>query len=154
MTLVVVHTHPIESDQKRRIEAALISVLQKEGFPTSQAMLLFQEEAPDPPETEENRAPSPRFDPSTGISPDFKTRARRTMAELAALKLQLVDLLKANGTLTSFQARQVLGLTQCNWAPPALRRIFSELERQGLVTQQGCKRNTRYAWKGSMDRAH
>jgi len=148
MTLVVVHTSPIGPEKKRQIEEAIVHALEREGFPESQAVLLFQEEAPDSPDALPFR--TPRAVPASpgDISPFFKTRARRTQAELAALKSRLTELLRTKGTLTSLQARQTLDLMDCTWAPPTLRRIFGELESEGLVVQRGLKRNTCYAWRG------
>lgn len=152
MTLVVVHTRPIGQEKKKRIEEAIVTALKKEGFPESQAMLLFQEGTITPQEGGDARpAPEARAFPG-GVSPEFKTRARRTQAELAALKSQVTDLLRTRGTITSLQARQMLDLRDCSWAPPTLRRIFNDLEREGLVVQQGFKRNTSYTWKGPKDR--
>lgn len=153
VTLVVVHTNPIGPEKKRRIEESLVAALAREGFPASQAVFLFQEGSSHL--SREDRLPGAPSGPAVSkeISPEFKTRARRTKAELMALKSQLMDALQTNGTLTSFQARQLLDLADCNWAPPALRRIFGELERQGLVVQHGLKRNTCYVWKGPRNQA-
>lgn len=81
-------------------------------------------------------------------SEDFKTRPRRTKAELTDLKGQLVKRLQLQGALSSFQAQDELGLRDCDWAPATLRRLFSELEEEGAIVKQGQKRGTRYVWKG------
>ena len=148
MALVVIHSPRLNSDQKRRIGEALFEVLHQEGLPASQTVLLFKPETFEPtheddltPEVSLESAPLP-------ISPNFKTRARRTKTELLELKKRLIQALQANQTLTSLQARKILGLTNCDWAPSALRRFFGELEAQGMLIQQGLKRGTCYAWKG------
>jgi hypothetical protein len=68
--------------------------------------------------------------------------------ELQDLKAQLVARLQGKGALSSFQAQIDLGLKACDWAPATLRRFFSELEEEGLITKQGQKRGTRYVWNG------
>lgn len=84
---------------------------------------------------------------------EFKTRSRRTKAELSDLKALLVSKLQLQGALSSFQAQDELGLKDCDWAPATLRRFFSELEEEGVITKQGQKRGTRYVWKGITSQA-
>ncbi|WP_005035257.1 hypothetical protein [Holophaga foetida] len=154
MNMVVIHTRHMRNEQKKRIEEALIAALHKEGFPAGQAVLHFELESSAHPSEGGPAGAVDHPDPATQISPEFKTRARRTNAELQALKTQIVEAMKTHGTLTSFQARKLLGLTECNWAPPALRRLFGELEDEGLVVQRGVKRNTCYVWQGSDEHDH
>ena len=80
--------------------------------------------------------------------PDFKNKLRRSKVELNDLKAQLVKTLQLQGALSSFQAQEELGLKTCDWAPATLRRFFSELEDEGVISKQGQKRGTRYVWKG------
>ena len=89
------------------------------------------------------------FDPAA----DFKSKLRRSKGELSDLKAQLVKTLQLQGALSSFQAQEELGLKACDWAPATLRRFFSELEDEGVISKQGQKRGTRYVWKGTTHQA-
>jgi len=146
MALVVVQTPRMNSGQKERIGEALFDALHQEGFAASRTIILFMPESEDLAASGVVAA-TPLLAPPP-ISQNFKTRARRTKAELLEMKKRLVLALQSSQTLTSLQARKQLGLTNCDWAPAALRRFFRELEDQGLVIQQGLKRGTCYAWKG------
>jgi predicted transcriptional regulator len=81
--------------------------------------------------------------------PEPRGRQRRSKNELSDLKAQLVKTLQQHGVLSSFQAQEQLGLKSCDWAPATLRRFFSELEEEGVISKQGQKRGTRYVWKGT-----
>ena len=80
-------------------------------------------------------------------------KARRNKKELEGIKEKLVDLLKRDGSLSSFDAQKKLKLDDCDWAPNTLRRLFSELIESGEVRKEGEKRGTRYHWasKGKED---
>jgi hypothetical protein len=52
------------------------------------------------------------------------------------------------GGLSSFQAQSGLGLKGHDGASAMLRRIFADLELEGMVEKQGQKRGTRYVLKG------
>jgi hypothetical protein len=80
--------------------------------------------------------------------PAFKSKARRTKGELDDLKQNLVQKLQMEGSLSSFEAQEALGLKDCDWAPATLRRLFTELEEAKLIGKTGQKRGTRYQWKG------
>ena len=84
---------------------------------------------------------------------DFKNKLRRSKGELSDLKARLVKALQLQGALSSFQAQEELGLKTCDWAPATLRRFFSELEDEGVISKQGQKRGTRYVWKGTSHQA-
>lgn len=143
MPLVITHSMGLSQAQKARIAEGILRLLDKEGIITDPAGITFAAAV----------TPwGPAVDLATGqpplISPDFRTRARRTRAELTALRERLIESFQQHGTLSSLQARRQLGLTHCDWAPAALRRMFRELESQGLVVQLGLKRGTCYAWQG------
>jgi hypothetical protein len=173
MAIVILQTPALSAAAKKRIGDQIITALHNEDVHASSVVVLFRPEEGDvyldggllfeaagrpvaapaappavviparQPEAPAAPAPSPKAQ-----APDYKTKARRSKAELAELKAHLVKALQADGALSSFQAQDALGLKDCEWAPATLRRFFSELEEEGLVTKQGQKRGTRYVWVG------
>lgn len=169
MPLVIVQTTPISAHQKRNIGDRIMEAFHNEGIPASSVVVLFQPDNSDiyldgglvhevNLETAKNQdRPIAHSRPdashaSQGFSNDaeFKTRARRTKAELEDLKHQLVVLLQTQGSISSFKAQEDLGLKDCDWAPATLRRFFTELDEEGLISKHGQKRGTRYIWQGQV----
>lgn len=172
MAKVVVHYTGLSAEQKTRIGERILQVMHQEGaeeaalvafVPASEDYYLtgghFVEApqvcAPAPTIVFEPAHPAPVSAPIPEAIPapsdDFKTRARRTKTELEHLKQRLVDHLKKDGSLSSFDAQNCLGLKDCDWAPATLRRFFTELEEEELIVKQGQKRGTRYVWKDYVD---
>lgn len=177
MALVIIQAPSMSAAAKKRIGDQVITALHNEDVHASSVVVLFRAEDSDvyldggllfesapkatagsppanPPSVPAANAPAPAAAPNAapraakGAAHDFKTKARRNKAELAELKAHLVKSLQMEGALSSFQAQEALGLKDCDWAPATLRRFFSELEEEGVVTKQGQKRGTRYVWVG------
>lgn len=169
MALVLIQAPALSAAAKKRVGDQIITALHNEDVHASSVVVLFRAEdsdvyldggllfessakaAPAPAAAAPAAAPpAPAAAPASTrpSAPDFKTKARRTKAELADLKAQLIKKLQLEGALSSFQAQEALGLKDCDWAPATLRRFFSELEAEGAVTKQGQKRGTRYVWVG------
>jgi len=164
MPLVIIQASDLSAEQKKRVGDRIMEAFHREGIHASSVVILFKREDADILldgglliEAASSGAPVPAarvvssYAPSAEpapVSEDFKTRPRRTKAELVDLKGQLVKRLQLQGALSSFQAQDDLGLRDCEWAPATLRRIFSELEEEGAIVKQGQKRGTRYVWKG------
>lgn len=169
MPLVIVQTAPISAQQKRNIGDRIMEAFHNEGIPASSVVVLFQPDNSDiyldgglvheapisanfpsdhakPFVRPESSSPSPDLQGES----DFKTRARRTKAELDELKHKLVVLLQTQGSISSFKAQEDLGLKDCEWAPATLRRFFTELDEDGLISKHGQKRGTRYVWQGQV----
>ncbi len=161
MPLVHIKSPALSNDQKKRIGDRIISAFHGEGFPAGAIVVLFEREVADlyldggllfqaegTPAQAPVSAPPPEPAAAPEITADFKNKPRRSKAELSDLKTQLVSRLQMKGALSSFQAQVDLGLKACDWAPATLRRFFSELEEEGVISKQGQKRGTRYVWKG------
>jgi len=169
MPLAIIQASNLSTDQKKRIGESIISAFHREGVPGTSVVILFKQEdadiiageaffeaptstrvaaEPAPSPTPFYAAPEPPAWKESTPTEDFKTRARRTKHELTDLKGQLMQKLQMQGSLSSFQAQDELGLKDCDWAPATLRRIFSELESEGSIVKQGQKRGTKYVWQG------
>jgi predicted transcriptional regulator len=162
MPLVIIQANRLSADQKKRIGERIIDSFHREGIPASSVVVLYQRENADILlegglliESGNSAMPAafdPEPNPSISQEPELgeelKTRSRRTKTELGDLKAQLVKKLQMQGALSSFQAQEELGLKDCDWAPATLRRLFGELEEEGVIVKQGQKRGTRYVWKG------
>jgi len=165
MPLVIIQAPPLSAAQKKRIGDRVIESLHGEGVPASSVVVLFQPDTSDifldgglvyelsgpaPLATRPALEPAAKL-PAGPLPPeeDYKGKARRTKQDLLDLRNRLVSLLEAQGGLSSFKAQEDLGLKDCDWASATLRRLFGELEEEGLIAKQGQKRGTRYVWKGS-----
>lgn len=165
MALVIIQTPPLSSSQKKRIGDRIVESLHGEGVPASSVVVLFQPDNSDVyldgglvhevvgvPSASPRVAPEPETKMASvhpGAGDEYKGKARRTRQELGDLRKRLVMLLEEQGGLSSFKAQEDLGLKDCDWAPATLRRLFGELEEEGLILKQGQKRGTRYVWKGT-----
>ena len=166
MAVVIVQSPSLSADQEKRIGDQIIRAFHKEDVPPASVVVLFRPErgdiyldgllveaeqrprqAPQPP-----RAPAPAppeaAAPSPEPVPSYKSKARRNKGELAEIKQRLIQKLQEEGSLSSFEAQEKLGLKDCDWAPSTLRRMFTELEEANLIGKTGQKRGTRYQWKG------
>ena len=164
MPLVIIQASQLSAEQKKRIGDRVVESLHSEGVPASSVVVLFQ---PDKSDVyldgglvHELKVAAPvAFAPQSDAAPrerpvvqpagdDFRAKVRRNRQELGDLRRQLIAALENQGGLSSFQAQEALGLKDCDWAPATLRRLFGELEEEGLILKQGQKRGTRYVWKG------
>ncbi|MDP2876291.1 MAG: hypothetical protein Q8O00_08910 [Holophaga sp.] len=79
-------------------------------------------------------------------------KPQRKKIDFEDLKAKLALALETHGALSSFEAQVNLGLRDVDGAPAALRRVFAELDADGLISKQGQKRGTRYVWIGQTAR--
>jgi hypothetical protein len=164
MAVIIIQSPSLAPDQKRRIGERVITALQNENIAPGSVVILFRPERGDiyldgllveaqvqaQPAAPAAQAPTSQpaaVEPPAEV-PTFKSKARRTKGELEDLKQNLVQKLQMEGSLSSFEAQEALGLKDCDWAPATLRRLFTELEEAKLIGKTGQKRGTRYQWKG------
>jgi hypothetical protein len=74
--------------------------------------------------------------------------SQKPLPSYADAKGKIRAMLLNHGGLSSFQAQTGLDLKGHDGASALLRRIFADLEMEGLVEKQGQKRGTRYVLKG------
>jgi hypothetical protein len=72
----------------------------------------------------------------------------RPLPNYSDAKEKVRAMLLNHGGLSSFQAQNGLDLKGHEGASALLRRIFADLEIEGMVEKQGQKRGTRYVLKG------
>lgn len=160
MPLVIIQTPALSSDQKKRIGDRMVECLHGEGIPASSVVVLFQADRSDVyldgglvhevcvPEVSMQRIAEPNPRAIASLTPFEPSKGRRNKQDFNDLKNRLAATLEAQGGLSSFEAQVNLGLRDTDGAPAALRRVFAELEAEGLISKQGQKRGTRYVWKG------
>jgi hypothetical protein len=161
MSIVIIQSPELSSDQKTRIGERLITSLQSEGIAPGSVVVLFRPEQGDmyldgllvqaqgAAPVLVQAAPEPTVTtPTPEPAPALRTKARRSKPELETMKNQLMRALQDKGSLSSFEAQVALDLKECDWAPATLRRLFTELEETKLIVKNGQKRGTRYVWKG------
>ncbi|HJW43260.1 MAG TPA: hypothetical protein VJ463_02320 [Geothrix sp.] len=168
MAFITLRTPSLSAEQKKRLGDRVLYALQQEGIAPGSTVLRFEAEtsdlyldgtlveaergsrpshaAPQPVFSLTPPAAAPEAPAPKAAAPDFKGKARRNKQELQDLKEDLIKLLKAEGSLSSFDAQKRLGLDDCDWAPATLRRFFNELEEEQFISRTGQKRGTRYAW--------
>jgi len=162
MAIVIIQSPSLSPDQKSRIGERVITALQQEGLNPGSVVVLFrpergdiymdgllvQAQAPVAAPIPAPAAPKPAAVAPAPEPPAFKTKARRSKPELDNMKQNLMSVLQDRGSLSSFEAQVALDLKDCDWAPATLRRLFTELEEEKLISKNGQKRGTRYVWKG------
>ncbi len=164
MPLIIVQASELSPEAKARIGQRIIDAFQAEDVRANRTLVLFREEDADfytdggplvarPQASSRIDLPTPLLrtveplPPSTAMTEESAGRTRRTRAQLTSLKELLVRELKVKDSLSSFEAQKFLGLDDEN-AAGTLRRLFSDLEEDGLVVKYGQKRGTRYRWTG------
>lgn len=174
MAFITLKTPVLNGEQKKRLGDRILYALQQEGIAPGTVVLRYEAETADL-YMDGSLVEAPRPAPAMVQTPvfslaasrisdepaareeyhqaDYKTKARRNKKELEGIKEKLVDLLKRDGSLSSFETQKKLKLDDCDWAPNTLRRLFSELIESGDVRKEGEKRGTRYLWaaKGKED---
>ncbi|MFZ1377080.1 MAG: hypothetical protein WAS25_10860 [Geothrix sp.] len=160
MAIVIIETPSLTSDQKTRIGERVITALQHEGMAPGSVVVVFQPERGDiyldgmlvkaevaSPAPAQPPVPSKVIVVTPAPDPGLEAKTRRSKPELQDMKSQLIEILKAKGSLSSFEAQVALDLKECDWAPATLRRLFTDLEEDQLIVKSGQKRGTRYVWK-------
>jgi hypothetical protein len=95
------------------------------------------------------QTPAPAAVPPPTAAPSSSAQQpKKVMPVYAEVKEKVKAMLLNQGGLSSFQAQSGLALKGFEGASAVLRRVFAELEAEGLVEKQGQKRGTRYVLKG------
>lgn len=162
MPTITVHVSSFSPEQKARVGQKIIDAMLSEDLRPNSVLVLFREEDTDfytdgGPLVSRPTASAPvapvalppvmEYPRVTAPVAEAAGRTRRTRAQLSTLKDLLIRELQAVGYLSSFAAQKALGLED-EHAAGTLRRLFSEIEEEGLVRKEGQKRGTRYVWNG------
>ena len=164
MAIITLQVPSLSRDQKKKLGNEILFALQNMGIPPASTILVFKPlqedvfmdgllvEAP-APATLPAPAPAPVvFEAALPPQPEAPRKGGRLKkADKEDLRTQLLNELRKRGSLSSFEAQEALGLKDQDGAPATLRRLFSELEEEGLLGKTGQKRGTRYTLKGVID---
>jgi hypothetical protein len=164
MAIVTIQAPTLNEAQKKRIGERVLDSLHREGIPASSVVVLFRHEDADIFldggllfEAKQHHhavqaAPAPVSVVVPKPAPTFikqpVTVVRKPIPEYSEVKEKIRSMLLDHGGLSSFQAQSGLDLKGCEGASAMLRRVFADLEAEGIVEKQGQKRGTRYVLKG------
>jgi len=176
MAIVTIQTPALNNIQKKRIGEKLLDSLHSEGVPASSVVILFRAEdsdiyldggllieaKPQPaavsphtittvPKALSQPAPpqqQPQAQPNRVAVPAPAAKHQKALPEYGEVKDRVRKMLIDNGAISSFQAQAWLNLKGHDGASAMLRRVFAELELEGIIEKQGQKRGTRYVIKG------
>ncbi|MCL1908215.1 MAG: hypothetical protein FWG12_02460 [Holophagaceae bacterium] len=172
MAIITIQTPPLNNIQKKRIGGKLLDSLHAEGVPASSVIVLFKPEDSDVYLDGglliEAKPHSPAPASSTTITtvakpapyslsrdrqapsspPQPSPQPKRVAPEYSEVKERVRKMLMDSGGISSFQAQSGLALKGFDGASALLRRVFADLEAEGIIEKQGQKRGTRYVLKG------
>jgi len=167
MPIVTIQASALTNVQKKRIGERVLDSLHREGIPASSIVVLFRHEDTDifldggllfdvKPHHQAAQATAPvlanampaKSAPTTFVREPTATVMRKPIPEYSEVKEKVRSMLLDHGGLSSFQAQNGLDLKGYDGASAILRRVFAELESEGIVEKQGQKRGTRYVLKG------
>ncbi len=166
MAIITLQLPPLTKEQKKSLGNGILYELQKVGVPPAATVVMFKPLTEDVymdsllVEAPAAHAPVPA--PAVVVAPVFeaalppvpvaaKKGGRLNKADKQDLRGKLVDELRKKGSLSSFEAQEALGLKDQDGAPATLRRLFSDLEEEGIIGKTGQKRGTRYVLKGVLE---
>ncbi|MDR0499257.1 MAG: hypothetical protein LBH03_05950 [Holophagales bacterium] len=171
MAIVTIQASALSNAQKKRVGERVLDSLHREGIPASSIVVLFRNEdtdifldggllfetkphvqavsvtasAPVSPVSAAPAKAAPTFTKEPAVT---TTVVRKPIPEYLEVKEKVRSMLLDHGGLSSFQAQSGLDLKGYDGASAMLRRVFAELEAEGIVEKQGQKRGTRYVLKG------
>jgi len=176
MAIVTIQTPALNNIQKKRVGEKLLDSLHSEGIPASSVVILFRAEDSDiyldggllieakpqpaaissntittvskPPAHPAQPHPLPPPQPHRAAPPAPAAKHPKALPEYGEVKDRVRKMLVDNGAISSFQAQAWLNLKGHDGASAMLRRVFAELELEGIIEKQGQKRGTRYVIKG------
>lgn len=166
MAIITLQLPPLTKEQKKSLGNGILYELQKVGVSPASTVVMFKPLTEDVymdsllVEAPVAHAPAPA--PAVVVAPVFeaalppasaaaKKGGRLNKADKQDLRGKLVDELRRKGSLSSFEAQEALGLKDQDGAPATLRRLFSDLEEEGIIGKTGQKRGTRYVLKGVLE---
>jgi len=174
LAIVTIQSPALSDIQKKRIGERVLDSLHSEGIPASSIVVLFRPEDTDifldggllfEARPQHHPAPAassstittvpkkPHVDikepaPASAPTPPRAQSGRKAIPEYSEVKEKVRTMLLNHGGLSSFQAQDGLALKGYDGASAILRRVFADLEAEGMVEKLGQKRGTRYVLKG------
>jgi hypothetical protein len=168
LAIVTIQAPTLSDIQKKRIGERVLDSLHSEGIPASSIVVLFRQEDTDifldggllfEARPHHHVAPAVSSSTITTIpkkpvvaaketAPPPPHQVRKAIPEYSEVKEKVRTMLLNHGGLSSFQAQNGLALKGYDGASAILRKVFADLEAEGMVEKLGQKRGTRYVLKG------
>jgi len=168
LAIVTIQAPTLSDIQKKRIGERVLDSLHSEGIPASSIVVLFRQEDTDifldggllfEARPHHHVAPAVSSSTITTIpkkpvaaaketAPPPVHLVRKAIPEYSEVKEKVRTMLLNHGGLSSFQAQNGLALKGYDGASAILRKVFADLEAEGMVEKLGQKRGTRYVLKG------
>lgn len=161
MAIVTLEIPTLSPEAKKRLGDRILHALQMEGIAPATTVMMFRTVSDDlymdgllveaepvrsapapvaPVFTLAPAAPAPAPAPE---APQAKG-GRKKKSEIEASRDLLRGLLTERRSVNSFEAQKAFEKANLDCTPTLLRRLFQEMEADGLVTRTGMKRGTRY----------
>lgn len=162
MAIVTLETPTLSSEAKKRLGDRILHALQLEGIAPATTVMMFRTVTDDlymdgllveaEPVRSTPALAAPVFTlaaaPAPVAAPAPEAPAakggRKKKSEVEASRDLLRALLTERRSVNSFEAQKAFEKANLDCTPTLLRRLFQEMESQGLVTRTGMKRGTRY----------
>jgi hypothetical protein len=163
VTLEIPHLSP---EAKKRLADRILYEMQKEGIPVATTVLMFRplsddlyvdgilveaepaKPAPAAPLFSLAATPIHAISTPAPAAPVAKGKpGRKPKSTVEAARDLLRGLLADRRSINSFEAQKAFDKAEVDCNPALLRRLFQELEKEGLVARTGNKRGTRYVLK-------
>ena len=164
MAIITLQVPSLTRDQKKKLGNEILFALQNMGIAPASTILVFKPliedvfmdgllvEAPAPVAAPIPAPVAVTFEAALPPAPEAPRKGGRLKkSEKDDLRSQLLNELRNRGSLSSFEAQEALGMKDQDGSPATLRRLFSELEEEGLILKTGQKRGTRYTLKGVLE---
>lgn len=167
MAIVTLEIPSLPPEAKKRLGDRILHALQLEGVAPATTILMFRPVADDlymdgllvEAEPQKPVASAPAFSlaasmavpapmPTPNLLSAKSKPGRKPKTSLEASRDLLKSLLMERRSINSFEAQKAFEKADLDCTPALLRKLFGEMEEEGMVARTGMKRGTRYVMKG------
>ncbi len=171
MAIITLEVPTLSPEAKKRLGDRILHALQLEGVPPATTVLMFRPIADDlyidglliEAEPERPAPSAPLFSLTASAAPPIqapivssmtssmakgKPGRSKVKSSIEASRDLLKSLLMERRSINSFEAQKAFEKADMECTPALLRKLFNEMEEEGIVLRTGMKRGTRYIQKG------
>jgi hypothetical protein len=170
MAIITLEVPTLSPEAKKRLGDRILHALQLEGVPPATTVLMFRPVADDlyidgllvEAEPERPAPSAPLFSLTASAMPPIQAPivpasmsalskgkpGRKVKTSIEASRDLLKSLLMERRSINSFEAQKAFEKADMECTPALLRKLFNEMEEEGIVLRTGMKRGTRYIQKG------